>query len=297
MNRNSVVALVLLGLSWLTPGKLQADPMAVVATHSILGDLARQVGGSHVQVTTLVSPDRDPHTYEPTPADVRRIKNAQVVIMNGLGLEGWMDRLIKASGFKGVPVVATTGVAARQMEEDGQRITDPHAWNNAANGMIYVHNIIQAFGAADPKRLQRYQENGARLIEELETLDAETRRLMGAVPAAHRKVLIGHDAFGYFADAYGLTFIAPLGLSTESEASAGDIANLIRQIRAEGIRVFFLESSNDPRVVQQIGQATGAKAGGTLHVEALSDEKGPAPTYVQMFRHNVRTLSTALSGR
>ncbi|GAB0058250.1 Periplasmic chelated iron-binding protein YfeA [Candidatus Magnetaquicoccaceae bacterium FCR-1] len=292
--RKFPVVILLFGLFCWLPTPLRAAPMEVVATHSILGDLARQVGGEHVQVTTLVSPDRDPHTYEPTPADVRRIKGARVVLMNGLGLEGWMDRLVKASGFKGTPVVTTTGIVPRQMEEDGHKITDPHAWNNAANGMIYVHNIVQAFGAADPERLRSYQENGLRLIAEIEALDAETRRLMGAIPAERRKVLIGHDAFGYFADAYGLTFIAPLGLSTESEASAGDIANLIRQIRAEGIQVYFLESSNDPRVVRQIGEATGARAGGTLYVEALSDEKGPAPTYVKLFRHNIEQLRRAL---
>ncbi|MBF0271933.1 MAG: metal ABC transporter substrate-binding protein [Magnetococcales bacterium] len=289
-----MIFLVAAGLFFGMLPNVQAKPLNVVATHAILGDIVLQVGGPHVQVTTLVGVDRDPHTYEPTPADLRHLKNAKVVVMNGLGLEGWMERLVAASGFAGQPVVATTGIAPRMMEKDGQQIADPHAWNSAANGVIYSRNIVKALSEADPDHAKTYQDRGTRYQEEWQQLDEETRRAMQAIPAKQRKLLIGHDAFGYFADRYGLTFLAPQGLSTESESSAATVAGVIRQIKQEGISAYFLESSNDPRLVRQIGQATGAKAGGTLYVESLSASNGPAATYLQLFRHNVEQLQQAM---
>ncbi|MBF0212132.1 MAG: metal ABC transporter substrate-binding protein [Magnetococcales bacterium] len=289
-----IIMMIVTGLLIGTIQNAQANTIKIVATHSILGDMAQQVGGDRVQVTTLVRVDRDPHTYEPTPADVRHLRDAKIVIMNGLGLEGWMDRLISSSGFQGKLVVASKGVTPRTMTEDDQTIPDPHAWNNAANGMIYVHNIIQALVETDPEQAQSYRSRGDRYLEELQQLDLWASRTMQAVPVQKRKVLISHDAFGYFGDAYGLTFLSPLGISTESEPSAGEIAQLIKQIRQEKIEVYFLESSNDPRIVQQLGKATGARAGGTLFVEALSGPSGPAPNYAQMFRHNVEQLKKVM---
>lgn len=288
-----LMAMATLGLAQTATAKT----LLVVATFSILGDMVQQVGGEHVHVTTLVGHDGDPHAFEPSPNDARHLKEAQVVVINGIGLEGWMERLITASGFKGQPVVATEGVKTRRMEEDGKTVTDPHAWTSVANGVIYVQNIVKALAAADPTHAADYQASGKRYVQELEALDAQARKVMSAIPGEKRKILTTHDAMGYFGDAYGVTFVSPLGLSTESEASAGDVAKLIQQIKSEGIRVFFFENSNDPRLIRQIGEATGAQPGGTLYVESLSAPDGPASTYARMFQYNLDQMVSAMTAR
>lgn len=271
-----------------------AKPLEAVASFTVLADMVHQVGGDRVHVTSLVGPNGDPHAFEPTPDDARRLKAANLVFVSGLGLEGWMDRLISASGYQGKVVVASDGIRTLHMDEDGKRITDPHAWNSAANGVIYVGNIVKALVAADPEGAPTYQANGGRYAQQLRDLDSYARQQVAAVPMARRKVLTSHDAFGYFGAAYGVTFLAPLGFSTESEASAQDVAKLIRQIKAEHVRAYFLENSNDPRLVRQIASATGAEPGGVLYVEALSMADGPAPTYVAMFRRNVDEMVRAM---
>ena len=266
----------------------------VVASFTVLGDMVRQVGGDFVHVSNLVGPNGDPHAFEPSPDDARLLKAADLVIVSGLGLEGWMERLIAASGYRGKIVVASDGVRTLHMEEDGKEITDPHAWNSAANGSIYVGNIVSALIAADPDRASTYRTNGNRYTEQLKDLDRYAREQVASISPSRRKVLTTHDAFGYFAAAYGVTFLSPLGFSTESEASAKDVAKLIRQIKAEHVRAYFFENSNDPRLVRQIANATGAQPGGVLYVEALSLPDGPAPTYISMFRHNVDELVSAM---
>jgi zinc/manganese transport system substrate-binding protein len=272
-----------------------AKPIEAVASFTVLADMVRQVGGDLVHVTSLVGPNGDPHVFEPSPDDARRLKAADLVFVNGLGLEGWMDRLITASGYQGKIIVASDGVSALHMEENGKQIPDPHAWNSAANGVIYVANIVKALAAADPDNAPGYQANGERYSATLRDLDRYARAQIETVPPARRKVLTTHDAFGYFGAAYGVTFLAPLGLSTESEASARDVAKLIRQIKAEQVRAYFFENSNDPRMVRQIAAATGARPGGVLYVEALSSPDGPAPTYAAMFRRNVDELVRAMT--
>jgi zinc/manganese transport system substrate-binding protein len=281
-------------LAWSFSGPAAAKTLQVVASFTVLADMVHQVGGDRVQVASLVGPNGDPHAFEPSPDDARKLKAADLVFVSGLGLEGWMDRLITASGYQGKTIVASNGIHAIHMEEDGKQITDPHAWNSAANGVVYVHNIADALSAADPDGAAKYRENGERYAQQLRDLDTYANQQVATVPAAKRKVLTSHDAFGYFAAAYGVKFLSPLGFSTESEASAQDVAKLIRQIKAEHIRVYFMENSNDPRLVQQIAKATGAEAGGVLYVEALSTPDGPAPTYVAMFRRNVDELTRAM---
>ena len=271
-----------------------AKPLEAVASFTVLADMVHQVGGDRVHVTSLVGPNGDPHAFEPTPDDARRLKAANLVFVSGLGLEGWMDRLISASGYQGKIVVASDGIRTLHMDEDGKQITDPHAWNSAGNGAIYVGNIVKALAAADPEGAPTYQANGGRYAQQLRDLDNYARQQVAAVPIARRKVLTSHDAFGYFGAAYGVTFLSPLGLSTESEASAQDVAKLIRQIKAEHVRAYFLENSNDPRLVRQVAAATGAEPGGLLYVEALSPPDGPAPTYVAMFRRNVDEMVRAM---
>jgi len=275
----------------------QASPLEAVASFTVIADMVQNVGGERVHVTSLIGPNGDPHVYEPTPADAQALKKADVAFVSGLHLEGWMDRLIKASGYKGEPVVLSTGIKTRSMEEDGQRITDPHAWNSAANAQIYVRNIVAALQKVDPQGANVYQANGERYSAQLKALDSYARAQIQNIPASRRKVLTSHDAFGYFGDAYGVTFLSPLGFSTESEASAADVGKLIRQIKAEHVSAYFFENSGDPRLVKQIADASGAKPGGELYVEALSRADGPAGSYVQMFRYNVDAMVKAMRGK
>lgn len=288
-------------------GQAQAAPVKAVATFTVIADVVKQVGGDQVQVYSLVGPNGDPHAYEPTPTDAQALKQADVVFMSGLHLEGWMDRLIKASGQARPPVVLSEGIKTRELADDEDEHghadhdhdhggIDPHVWNNPLNVVVYTRNVVKALSAADPAQAATFKVNGDRYIAELEALDRYAREQIGQVPQAKRKVLTSHDAFGYFADAYGVTFISPLGLSTEAEASAQDVAKLIRQIKQEHVATYFFENSNDPRLVQQIAKASGAQPGGELYVEALSPADGTAATYAAMFRYNVDTLVKAMKG-
>ena len=288
--------LVLLGLSG---GAGAADKLKAVASFSILGDMVREVGGDRVDVVTLVGPNGDAHVFSPTPADAKTLAGARLFFVNGLGFEGWMERLEKSSGFKGKTVVASTGVEPRSMiEEEGgkpETITDPHAWQDLANGKLYVANIRDGLIAADPEGKAVYEANAAKYLDAIAQEDTAVRAAIATLPEDRRKIITSHDAFGYFGAAYGLAIVAPEGVSTESEASAQDVAKIIRQIKAEHIPAVFLENVTDHRLLDQIARETGAKIGGTLYSDALSGPDGPAPTYLDMFRHNVGTLTAALS--
>jgi len=276
-----------------------ADTIKVAASFSVLGDMVKQIGGDRVEVKTFVGPNGDAHVYEPTPGDAKALVDAKILVVNGLGLEGWMSRLQKSSGFKGKVITATTGIKSRQMEEEEhgktKKITDPHAWQSLANGRIYVANIRDGLIAADPDGKSTYEANATKFLADIDTVEKDVTEKIAALPATRRKIITTHDAFGYFGATYGMDFIAPEGVSTESEASAKDVAKIIRQIKAEKIPAVFLENVTDHRLLDQIAKETGAKIGGTLFSDALSDERGPAATYLDMFRHNVATLSEALS--
>ncbi|SMG39573.1 metal ABC transporter substrate-binding protein [Cedecea sp. NFIX57] len=271
-----------------------AKTLNVVASFTVLADMAKQVGGDHVKVTSLVGPDGDPHSFEPSPKDSVALRNADVVIVSGLGMEGWMDRLVTASGYKGKVIVASQGINTRSMEEDGKSITDPHAWNSAANGAIYAENISAALVAADPQDAAAIRKSGDSYAARLKQLDGWAKKRFADVPQAKRKVLTSHDAFGYFGEAYGVTFLAPVGFSTEAQASASDVASLIKQLKEEHISTYFIENQTDPRLVKQIASATGAKPGGELYPEALSGPGGPASTYEKAFKHNVNTIANSM---
>lgn len=291
MKRLALSVLVLLGLA----GPAAARTLDVVASFTVLADVVREVGGAHVRVTSLVGPNGDPHEYEPSPGDAKHLKAADLVFVSGFGLEGWMDRLIAASGYGGTPVTVSQAIAPLKMDEDGETVTDPHVWNSAANVVLWVAAIEQALIAADPEEAAAFRANAARYTAELQALDAYARERIAAVPEARRKILTSHDAFGYFAAAYGITFLSPVGVSTDAEASAGAVARLIEQIKAEGVKVYFFENSNDPRLVKQIAEATGARPGGELYVEALSAADGPASTYAKMFRYDTDQIVAALA--
>ena len=279
-----------LALAMLASPLQAAERLNVVASFSILGDFVGNIGGERVSLTTLVGPDSDVHVYAPTPSDAKTIAAAQLLIVNGLGLEGWLPRLLQSSGGKAPIVVATKGVAALKSGSDA----DPHAWQAVANAKIYVANIRDALAGADPAGADVFRERAARYLADLDALDREVREAIDKIPPARRKVISTHDAFGYFAAAYGIAFIAPLGVSTESEPSARDIARIIGQVRAAKIPAVFLEKNGDDRLVGRIAAETGAAIGGTLVSDSLTGEKGDAPTYVAMVRHNVKALTSAL---
>jgi zinc/manganese transport system substrate-binding protein len=293
------IGLAVLFLLGLAGGANAADKVKAVASFSILGDMVRQVGGDRVEVITLVGPDGDAHVYEPTPADAKNLAAAQILFTNGLGFEGWMNRLETSSGFKGKVVVASTGVKPRTMiEEEGgksETITDPHAWQSLANGKLYVANIRDALIAVDPDGKSAYEANANAYLDAIAKEETDVKAALATLPKDRRKIITSHDAFGYFGAAYGLEIIAPEGVSTESEASAKDVAKIIRQIRQEKIPAVFMENITDHRLLDQIAAETGAKVGGELYTDALSPPDGPASTYLDMFRHNIGTLTAALS--
>jgi zinc/manganese transport system substrate-binding protein len=267
------------------------ERLNVVASFSILGDFVRNVGGERVSVTTLVGPDGDVHVYTPAPADAKKIAEAKLLVINGFGLEGWLPRLLQAAGSKAPIVIATRGIAPLKLGSDA----DPHAWQSVANAKIYVANIRDALVAADPADAEIFRVNAENYLRQLDALDREVRQAIARIPQGHRKVISTHDAFGYFAAGYGIDFIAPLGVSTESEASARDIAGIITQIRNSGIPAVFLENISDPRLMRRISAESGARVGGTLYSDSLTDEKGDAPTYIDMVRHNIKALTRALA--
>jgi zinc/manganese transport system substrate-binding protein len=297
----AIVAALLLAAPAAAQDKPASDKLKVIATFSILGDIAHNVGGDRIDVTMLVGPNGDAHVYSPTPADAKRIADAKLVVINGLGFEGWIERLVKASGSKAPVVTASKGVKPRRMagghshgHGHSHASNDPHAWQSVANVKVYAANIRDGLIAADPAGKTGYEANAAAYIAKLDALDKEVRDTVVKIPADRRKVITTHDAFGYFKDAYGLDFIAPQGVSTDSAPSAKEVARIVGQIKRQKIPAVFMENITDQRLLKQVADETGAKIGGTLYSDALTDDKGPAPTYIDMIRHNVRTLAGAL---
>jgi zinc/manganese transport system substrate-binding protein len=268
-----------------------ADRINVVASFSIIGDFVRNVGGDRVSVTMLVGPDGDAHVYTPTPSDAKLVADARLVFVNGLGFEGWLARLLKSAGGKASVVTTTSGIAPLKLGSEA----DPHAWQSVINAKIYVANIRDALIAAAPADAEAFKSNANAYLADLDALEREVREAVAKIPQDRRKVISTHGAFGYFAAAYGIEFIAPLGVSTESEASARDVAKIITQIRAAKIPAVFLENITDPRLIGRISAETGAKVGGTLYSDSLTGEKGDSPTYIAMVRHNIKALTSALS--
>jgi len=348
-NRRTLLksATALVALSLATPAVAQSNgPTPVVATFSILGDMVERIGGEHVDVTTLVGPNGDAHVYQPTPQAARAVSEAEILVVNGLQFEGWLDRLIDASDFDGTRVVATAGIepiafggdddehdrdedAAHDHdhgdddhdhaedaghdhdhdhedhgEDAGHDHThdhahdhgafDPHAWQSLDNAVTYVDNITAALAQADPDNAGTFYANRTDYVAEIEALDSEIRSIVASLPEGRRTVVTSHDAFQYFARDYGLTFLSPQGISTESEASARDVAELIETMRAQNVGAVFFENIADSRLLERIADETDAAVGGTLYPGALSEPDGPAPTYLDMMHHNATTLAAAL---
>jgi zinc/manganese transport system substrate-binding protein len=298
-----------------------AADLKVVASFSIIADFAKNVGGDRIELTTLVGPDGDAHVYEPKPTDAVAMAGADVVLVNGLQFEGFLQRLVDASATKASIVELTKGVETLKMEEEGHHDeaaeakegeehaaeeeeeghhhhgdVDPHAFQSVPNAEIYVKNIADAFCAADSAGCQTYQANATAYTAKLKALDAEVKAAVESIPADKRTIITSHDAFGYFAHQYGITFLAPEGISTESEASAADVAALIKQVKEDKASAIFVENITNQRLIEQIAAETGLKVGGTLFSDALSDESGPAPTYIDMMRGNIATIRGAIAG-
>lgn len=327
LRRRALLAVAGLCLSAVFGVSHAAEPLKAVASFSILGDIVREVGGSDVSLTTLVGPDGDAHEYEPTPGDAKKLSAARVLFVNGLDFETWLPKLTKASGFAGQTVVASQGVTPRKFaghahgdahdhdeghdhdhdhddkhdhkddHKDGHHHhgdADPHAWQNLANGVIYARNVAEGLAAADPAHAAAYRERATAYIARLQALDARAKATFAAIPAERRKVVTSHDAFGYFGDAYGVTFIAAMGVSTDAEPSAGEVARIIEQVKRDKVPAVFIENITSPKLVQQIARETGAKVGGTLYSDALSKPGQAGATYLEMFEWNVRQLAAAL---
>ncbi len=290
-----------LGCSLLPASAQAPEKLKVVATFSILGDLVRNVGGDRVEVVTLVGPNGDGHVYSPTPADARQLTQARIVFSNGLKFEGWIDRLVKSSGTKAARIETSKGIKPLEEEEHdhghdhGHVSLDPHAWQSIGNAKIYVANIRDALIAADPAGKAAYEANTAAYLGKLDALEAELKDLVAKIPPERRRIITSHDAFRYFEAAYGVDFVAPQGVSTESEASAKDVARIIQQIKREKITAVFVENVSDARLMERIAKETGARIGERVYSDALSDANGPAGTYINMMRHNIRAFSAALS--
>lgn len=281
-------------MSLFSSASLFAEPIKVVASFSILGDMVKTIGGEQVEVTTIVGPNQDTHVYEPRPQDAINMANADMVFINGLGFEGWMERLVEASGFKGKAVIATSGLRSIEMEEKGKVIDDPHAWHNPDNALIYVKNIKKALIAHDPDNKEVYEKRALEYLHQIKDISTWAREELSQLSTPLKKVITAHDAFGYMARAYNIKFMAPVGLSTESEPSAKTIANILKQIRETGIRAVFIENISNPRIIQQISDEAGIQVTGVLYSDALSEPGTEGDTYLKLMRHNISTLVKAM---
>ncbi|MEL7559069.1 metal ABC transporter substrate-binding protein [Stutzerimonas chloritidismutans] len=278
---------------WLPLSLHAEEKLDVVTSFSILADLVQHVGGDRIQVTNLVDADADAHVYDPSPDDAKALLRADLIVANGLGFEPWLESLLASSEPAGKRINASAGVVPLMLEEDGEQVPDPHAWQSLTNVEIYVRNITKAFVQLDPDHREGYEARRDAYLGRLHALLKRADAQIASLPASQRKVVTSHDAFGYLGQAWQLAFIAPQGLSTHDEPSAAEVAGLIRQLRREGVRAVFVENIRDPRLIEQIAEEAGATVGGTLYSDALASE-GPASTYLGMFEHNLDTLMAAL---
>lgn len=268
-----------------------AAPLQVVTSFSILSDMVREIAGEDAVVSSLVGPNADAHAYEPTPAAVRQLASANLVFINGLRFEGWIDRMVRMSGYKGPIVVATEGITPRTVNG----AADPHAWHSPAHARIYIQNIAQALAKAAPSRAAVFEQRATDYGLRLEAIDQKTRQQLATLPPERRKIITAHDAFGYLGQAYQITLLAPQGWNASTQASAGQVGRLIRQIKAQKVSAIFVENITDPRLLQRIASESGAVVGGTLYSDALSLPGGPADTYLKLMAHNLTSIQEVLN--
>jgi zinc/manganese transport system substrate-binding protein len=302
MNLRTLLAAALLALQFAATPAQAADKVKVVASFSIIADLVRQVGGERLEVTALAGPNADMHVLQPTPNDAKTVAGANLVVINGLGFEGWADRLLKSSGYKGQAVVASKGIKSLAADDDkhghgkghAHGRSDPHAWQAVGNVRTYVANIRDALMMVDGAGKAGYESAAASYLKKLDALEAEINAAFEGIPKSKRRVITSHDAFKYYGNAYGIAFLSPQGVTGDSEPTAKDVATLIRQIKREKVKAVFVENISSPRLIETIAKETGASLGGTLYSDALSDPSGPAGTYIDMMRHNTRLFAEAM---
>ena len=271
------------------------QPVSVVASFSILADMIQQVGGPWVSVQSLAGPDQDAHSFQPTPQDAIKLKEAEIIAINGLKFEEWMHRLIKASGTKAKLLVSSAGVRPLLMpHEKGEIRPDPHAWQDLRNAKLYVKNIASALIEARPQAEAEIKQRASAYLKRCLDMDEQARAAFAELAQERRKLVTNHDAFGYFAEAYGVVFLSPAGTNSEADVSASGMAALIKQIKSEGIKTLFIENISDDRLIKQIADETGARLGGTLYADALSTPDGEAPTYLDMMKANIEKMLKAM---
>jgi zinc/manganese transport system substrate-binding protein len=288
--RRCLAALCLILVCSSPTARATQPPIRVVVSFSILEDIVHEVGSGDVVVTSLIGRDANEHVFEPSPDQVRLLAQARLFVINGLGLDGWAPRLIQSARYSGTLVAATEGIEPIATEGS----TDPHAWQDPRNGIIYAKNIMRALTGIDPEHAEAYQQRLRRYQAQLEALDQRVREALEKVPPGKRRVITTHNAFAYYGKAYGVAFLAPEGLNTDSEPSAKTVAELIRQIRREGIKALFLENISDPRLMEAIARESGATLGAPLYSDALSARDGPASTYLKMIEHNTAALKEGM---
>lgn len=286
-------AVTALSMALFATSSFATERLKIVASFSILGDMVQNVIGDHADLTTIVGPDADAHVYQPSVADARAVADADVIFVNGMGFETWSDTLIAESGTRASIHAATIGITPVEVEGE----IDPHAWNSLLNGIVYVNNIAAVLSAKMPAHADAIEQNRAAYVEQLRALDASTKETLATLPLEKRTVVTAHDAFGYLAHAYDMTFLAPIGVDTEAEPSAKELAILIERLKSDGAAALFVENITSPALVQQIADETGLSIGGRLFSDALSERGGPATSYLAMFEHNLNTLLTALDGK
>lgn len=285
---------------FLAPYSAHAAKIKAVASFSIIGDMVKNVGGDLVEVKTLVGANQDAHVFEASPEDAKAVSGASIVFVNGLGFEGWLDKLIRASEYKGLIITTSTGITPLPLKHNENSHhhddeVDPHAWQSLGNGIVYITNISNALSALDADNAKIYKANADKYIASLKQLDAEIKEQLETIPASKRKVITSHDAFSYFGKEYGVEFLTASGVSTEDEPSAKTIAALVQQMRDNKVRALFIENISDKRILEQIKKDSGGFIGGTLYSDALSTDNMPANTYYNMFEHNLTTLLEGLS--
>ena len=298
------LASVLIVITFTAP-VVAAEKLDVVASFSILGDFAKKIGGDRIELRTIVGPNSDAHVYEPKPADAMAVAKADVVLVNGLQFEGFLRRLIEASGTSAGIVEVSKGAeiledpaGGHHHHDDGEAAhhespLDPHAWQSVANAKIYVKNIEAAFCKADAEGCAVYRENAKAYGADLDALDRQIRDTIAAIPQDRRIFVVAHHAFRYFERDYGVTFIAAQGVATDSEASAADVAGVLREIAGKRAVAIFAENIANTRLIEQIAAEAGLKLGGALYSDALSAPGGAAATYIDMMRRNLATIRAA----
>jgi zinc/manganese transport system substrate-binding protein/manganese/iron transport system substrate-binding protein len=271
-----------------------AAGLRVVATTTVVGDLVAQVGGDRVDVVTLLKPGVDAHDYEPSPADIEAIANAQLVVENGVGLESWLADTIESSGYDGPVVDASQGVALRQVGG----APDPHIWQDPGNAMVMAANIEHGLAGVEPGRAGAFAANLAAYTKELHSLDAQVERQTAGL--ASRKLVTNHDAFGYYLDRYHLELVGSVipSFDSSAELSGRDLRDLVAKVRATRATAIFSETSLPPKAAETIGREAGVRVvtgPDALYGDALGPPGSDGDTYVKMIEHNTRTIVSNLS--